>query len=280
MFGLICLLAPVLGAGSSPPPQVEEPSLAPPAWVEVAPGIEFARVEALRFTRDGRTGVAVVRLDPARCRLEPWHETEFPGENPATIEVWRKRLDAPIVFNAGLYDENRRHLGTIQRDGTDLPSSPHQAWKGVLVWGGEGTTPPARLLDLEEPEDRDQVSTYPTLVQSMMLFDRSGRLRVRRSAREAARTVVAEDGSGNLLVVVTEGRFTLWETAVLLQDSGLDLVQAMALDGGRESNLVVEAENVRYTSSAGNGPSSADQILRATAVLPAVVAVRPREARP
>jgi hypothetical protein len=241
----------------------------------VAPGIEFARVEALRFTHDGQAGVAVVRLDPASCRIEPWHEAEFPGEGPATIEAWQARLGAPVVFNAGLFDENRRHLGTIRREGQELPSSPHQVWKGALAANGqEDGEPSARLLDLSVGEDRERADAYPSLVQSMMLFDREGRLRVRRSDQEAARTVVAEDRGGHLLVVVTEGRFTLWEMAELLLEAGWDLEQAIALDGGRESNLRVAGPNLSYSSSDGGG-GSPDQILRAAASLPAVVAVRP-----
>jgi len=277
MFAGVCLLSLTLPAGAPAPHESDLPSLAPPVWEEVAPGIEFARVEARRFVQDGQAGVAVVRLDPSACRIEPWHEAEFPGEGPATIDVWQARLAAPVVFNAGLYDEQRRHLGTFRREGTDLPSSAHKMWKGVLVAGGDGEgQPPAQLLDLEDREDRERMARYPSAVQSMMLFDRSGRLRVRRTTQEAARTVVAEDEGGRLLVVVTEGRYTLWEMAELLLEARWNLVQAIALDGGRESNLRVSTPSVRYSSSEGGGTPSPDQFLRATTALPVVVAVRPR----
>ena len=104
--------APEFSRAADPPSAT---SLTPAIWIPVAPGIEFARVEALRVPHAGSAGIAVVRLDPARVRIEPYHEAEYPGAVPVTIDGWQKRLEAPVVVNAGLYDESRRHLGRLRR---------------------------------------------------------------------------------------------------------------------------------------------------------------------
>ncbi len=249
------------------------PSITAPVWTEAAPGLEFARVQALRYCREGSPGVALVRIDPARCRIEPHHESEFPGEPPAAIEGWMERLRAPVVFNAGLYDESRRHLGTLVRDGRDLGGIEHRTWKGMLVAAPVDSLPDAAVLDLAVPADLALAGRYRTAVQSMMLFDRGHAKRVARSDRIAPRTAVAADSAGRIVVAVTEGGYTLWEAADLLLESGLRLTAAIALDGGNESELAVESGAVSYRSYRAAGATG--QILRAGTTLPAVVAVTP-----
>src|SRR5262245_14803282 len=245
-------------------------SLTAPQWKELAQGVSFARVEAKRYCRMGSVGIAAVRLDPTRCRVEPYHELEF--SDPATILAWEARLKVPVVLNAGLYDTNRRHLGTLRRQGHDLGGSRHMTWKGVLVLDPrEAGLAPAALLDLSLPEDVALEAKYATAVQSMMLFDRHGEIRVRRSERIARRSAVAQDRSGRILLLVTEGAYTLWDTGALLRESGWDLVQALALDGGNEASLVVESNGLRYRSFE-NDRSGSDVATLVT--LPSILAVR------
>jgi hypothetical protein len=242
----------------------------------VATGLEFARVEARRYQRTGSRGVAVVRIEPARVRIEPHHEREFPEENAATIDAWQKRLGAPVLLNAGLYGEDRRHLGILRRDGRDIGGAPHATWKGMLGSGADSTpVPGAAVLDLSFPEDASRADRYPNAIQSMMLLDRRGDIRVRKSERTAPRSVVAQDREGRIYLIVTEGSFTLWETGRLLAESGWNIRCAMALDGGNEANLAVESETVRYRSHQGADPEADPDFFRSSVTLPSVLAVWP-----
>jgi len=264
-FGLYVMLA-----ANPIPPARANPSLTLPQWKEVAGGVAFTRVVATRYCQMGSPGIAAVRLDPARGRLEPYHELEF--SQTATIVEWEERLRAPVVLNAGLYDTHRRHLGTLRRQGRDLGGNRHVSWKGVLVLDPkEAGLAPAALLDLSLPEDVALEDKYATAIQSMMLFDRKGDIRVRRSDRLARRSAIALDNQGRVILLVTEGAYTLWDTGALLRESGWDLVQALALDGGNEASLIVEANGVRYRSYE-NDRSGSDVATLVT--LPSILAVR------
>ena len=265
LFGLYVMLA-----ANPIPPARANPSLTLPQWKEVAGGVAFTRVVATRYCQMGSPGIAAVRLDPARGRLEPYHELEF--SQTATIVEWEERLRAPVVLNAGLYDTHRRHLGTLRRQGRDLGGNRHVGWKGVLVLDPkEAGLAPAALLDLSLPEDVALEDKYATAIQSMMLFDRKGDIRVRRSERLARRSAIALDNQGRVILLVTEGAYTLWDTGALLRESGWDLVQALALDGGNEASLIVEANGVRYRSYE-NDRSGSDAATLVT--LPSILAVR------
>jgi uncharacterized protein YigE (DUF2233 family) len=280
---LLCLRGPGLAALLFGVPQAapardasdpSEASLTAPVWTELAPGLSFARVQARRYCRAGSPGVAAVRVDPARCWIAPYHESEF--TTPATVEAWQERLQAPVVLNAGLYDQDRRHLGLLRRRGQDLGGNRHGSWKGVLVFDPrEPNLPLATVLDLSSPEDQLLEPRYDTAVQSMMLLDRSGEIRVRKSDRLARRSAVALDQTGRILLLVTEGTYTLWESGALLRESGWDLVEAIALDGGNEATLIVNANRVHYRTFENDSESA----YTALVTLPSILAVEPREAR-
>jgi hypothetical protein len=112
-----------------------------------------------------------------------------------------------------------------------------------------------------------------------MLLDREGKKRVRRSDWHANRTVVATDRSGRLLIVRTEGAYTLWELAEWLAGSRLGVRQAMSLDGGFESQMCVRAGAVNYLSfgrwSVDNRGDRSLEGVRAK--LPAAVGLFPRK---
>src|SRR5262249_43834923 len=82
--------------------------------------------------------------------------------------------------------------------------------------------------------------------QSFMLFDQQGERRVRKTDQIANRTVVGQDRRGRLVVVTSEGSYTLWDFAELLQRSPLQLTHAMSMDGGHEAGLCVVSGRFRY----------------------------------
>ena len=83
---------------------------------------------------------------------------------------------------------------------------------------------------------------------------------------------MGEDGDHRLLVITTEGSYTLYDMAQLLKDSPLRLTHAMSMDGGSEAQMCVRAGRFHYASFGHWNPDAANEDLRAALVpLPAVV---------
>jgi hypothetical protein len=90
----------------------------------------------------------------------------------------------------------------------------------------------------------------------------------------ANRTIVAEDREGRLVVIVSEGGYTLWDFAHLLQRAPLGLTHAMSMDGGYEAELCVHAGDFRYASfGRWKGDAQEPSAPGAKVPLPAVIIV-------
>ncbi|MCB2192105.1 MAG: phosphodiester glycosidase family protein [Deltaproteobacteria bacterium] len=243
--------------------------VAGPQWQILAPRLEFALWENLTTSRSGSSRMALLRVDPKLYDFKVLAASK--GEDGQTAGEWREQSKALAVFNAGLYTPEGRHLGYLLQNGHEL--SPLVAQQDGLFLAGprEPDLPQARILDMRYTPFDPRLNPYQQAAQSLMLLDRFGMTRVRRSAKVANRTALAIDDKGRILVVVTEGGHTLWEMAQALKNSGLALREVMTMDGGAESQLAVAVGDFTYEHYGRVSP--APDLPWVRQALPAVLAV-------
>ncbi len=237
---------------------------------------ELFYLDAGAIVRRGSPRALVLRFS-GKPEFVPYHFKHDGLSAPRTIEEWAAHLNAPVVFNAGQFDEKLDYLGWLKRDGEWLSRAKKGPWKGLLVSGPLDGAVFGRIVDLDYAEAEIE-KRYRHVVQSMMLIDAEHKVRVRDSELTACRTVVAEDERGRILVLVTEGATTLGDLARWLPRAPLGVVRAMNLDGGVESQVAVRTPELTlaFYGQHGTGttglPATPGQIRYP---LPAVVAVRP-----
>ena len=185
----------------------------------------------------------MVRIDPERFRFSVYHYRVEGLDSPLTLGEWHQRTRALALFNAGLFLDDFSYLGLLYKDGRPLGGKRHGQWQGLFV--AEPLAPgvkKARVLDLRAEPFAEEKPAYQEAAQSLMLLDRRGTPRVRRSGKAAQQTVVGEDREGRLLVIMSRGEVPLWELAVCLRDGFRELSHAMAMDGGASSDMLIGSE--------------------------------------
>lgn len=244
-----------------------------PNWRTLAPGVEFATLRGEPFCQRGPAGIGVLRVDPARAKLRVRHYSLEREARPLGIVEWQARTGAIAVFNAGQYYPDLSYMGLLVAGGKPVSRRLHPGFKAALVAGPVSGGHAAHVLDLEhEPLDPARLA-WKEVAQSFMLFDARGTVRVRKSDRIANRTAVGEDASGRVLVVTTEGAYTLRDFAGLLKRAPLRLTLAMSMDGGQEAEMCVKAGGFRWASFGRWERREDEDVPGATVPLPAVIEV-------
>ncbi|MEW6262958.1 MAG: phosphodiester glycosidase family protein [Thermodesulfobacteriota bacterium] len=215
--------------------------ISPWVWQRLAAGLELGRATALRYIRLGDSSLTVLRFEPEFFSLVPKSHQEYEDKKLLDIEGWAARSpEAAALFNAGQYYPDKRYIGLLLKDGVDWGTGIHPVWKAMLLSGGPlggPALPLTRILDMQFHPFTQADNPYRYALQSFMLLDANGFIRVRRTDSLASRTAVAQDDRGRMLVIFVSGACTLQELAQLLLRSDLGIKQALALDGGFQSQL-------------------------------------------
>jgi uncharacterized protein YigE (DUF2233 family) len=248
-----------------------------PRFRTVAPGVDFARISGQPWCRQGSPEIGVLRLDPEKVRLRVRHTKPRRDERAPDVVQWLWQTEAIAVFNAGQYYPDYSYMGLLVSDGKVLSRRMHPTFRAALVAEPARDGPRASVLDLERDQLDPEKPGWKEVAQSFMLFDGSGRIRVRKSPQVAHRTAVAEDHDHRVLVLTTEGSYSLYDFAQLLKGAKLGLTHAMSMDGGAEAQMCIRAADFSYASFGSWDPGSEGRAPEAARVpLPAVITAEPR----
>lgn len=181
-----------------------------------------------------------IEIDPDLARFAIHHYAHENLAQPPTIEDWQKRTGHDVIFNAGLFRENFAYLGLLYKDGRSLGSRRHTTWQGVFVAEPlVSGVKKARVLDLAVEAFDEQHPPYQEAAQALMLLDRNRTIRVRQTGKRAYQTIIAETDKGRILVFKSRDVTSLYDIGRCLRDTLSIVRQAMAMDGGSSSDVLV-----------------------------------------
>jgi hypothetical protein len=224
-------------------------------WQTLAPGLE-SRVlipDAARpFTR-----MVALRIDPASVTFRA-HYT--PGE-PRTTQGWREALPgAALILNVNFFDPNHEILGMLVADGVTYGRS-YTDRGGMFAVRADSVRVQSLLAEPYAGEPLQQaVQAFP-----MLVVNGAAAYSGTRNDRLTRRTVIGQSADGRIIALATPLLgLTLAELSAYLPASGLGLVNALNLDGGGSTLLVVAV------------PGVVDYTIASFDAVPAVLAVYPR----
>ena len=225
--------------------------------------------------------LVAVEIDPNRYRFTVHYYQHDGFSDPLDIRQWQERTGHDLVFNAGLFRENYAYLGLLYGNGHSLGSKRHTTWLGLFVAEpAEDRSRRARILDLTFDTFDEEHVPYREVAQSLMLLDRTGKIRVRQTGKRAHQTLVAEQGDGHLLVLKTTEEVSLHALGECLRDTFPSLRQIMAMDGGSSSDVAISPSLRQATSKMAGFHDWMPLLEDSTTThvrLPAVIGISPRQ---
>ena len=245
-----------------------------PHWRTLGPGVEFATLRGEPYCRRGSSAIAALRLDPAHARLRVLHYSLVKSPKPLNIVEWQRRTGALAIFNAGQFYPDWSYMGLLISSGRTVSADPHPGFKAALVASPVRGAPRHSRAGPREAAAR---SGFAGMARggAVLHVVRSHRrnVRVRRTDHVSNRTAVIEDTRGRIVVITTEGGYTLADLADWVRHAPLAATHAMAMDGGYEAEMCVRTPTFRYASFGRWDDKETAVSPGAHAALPAVISV-------
>jgi len=248
-------------------------------WDQLAEGLALA-VWNPPATCPDLSPFIVLEIDPTQYRFSVHHYQEEPVSFPPDIHEWQARTGHDLVFNAGLFRENYAYLGLLYGKGQPLGSKRHNHWMGLFVAEPTASdSQTAGILDLAVDRFDEERPSYREAAQSLMLLDRTGKIRVRQTGKRAQQTILAERNNGHIVLLKTTSVTSLYAIAQCLRDAYPSIRHAMAMDGGSSSDLSIRP-GLRLAAEQLSGAHPWASLLNSGPTghigLPAVIGISPR----
>jgi len=173
----------------------------------------------------------ILRLDPSLFTFAIGYS---PGQ-PKPLVTWQEESGALIAMNGGFFTEAYLATGLIVVDGQ--ASGTSYVGFGGMVTIGEGGVDVRSLV--ERPYDPSETFSYALQAFPMLVLN--GAASYQTADLDAARrTVIGVDGDGRVLLIFASwGGLTLAELSSYLASADLGLVNALNLDGGTSTGLIL-----------------------------------------
>jgi hypothetical protein len=227
------------------PPPAPTPGL---AWRALRPGIELAQGNVeMGGSVDWLT---LVRIAPAQAVFRVRYA---PGA-PLRVRAWQAATGSRIVINAGFFTADHTATGLLIADG-QVHGRSYTGFGGMFsVRDGQ----PALRWLATQPYRPDQRITQAVQSFPMLAHDGGAISSIPEDGSRNRRSFIAVDRQARVVMGVTTA--PIWTltglAAYLVEQSGLDLSEALNLDGGASSGLwIAEVPEISLVDSIDGVPA-------------------------
>jgi uncharacterized protein YigE (DUF2233 family) len=220
----------------------------PTAWKELAPGVELRMLGVTEPSAVGDSPIAVVRVDPNGWRLELVGQSATGETSGRSAREWARRHGLAVAINGGMFLEDyTTHVGYMEIAGKVI-SSRINSYQSVAAFDPHDPAkhPPFRIFDLDVPGVSVQSirADYGSLVQNLRLIKRPGTNRWSQQDKRWSEAALGEDEQGRILFIYSRTPFSMHDLVRELLASGIGVVAAQHLEGGRLAQLYVKVGDV------------------------------------
>jgi len=221
-------------------------------WKELAPGIELRTLDA---------GITVLRVDPNGWQLSLAGLDKKSESGGRSARDWARKAELALAINAGMFAEDYvTHVGYLESRGQVL-SARVNSYQSVAAFDPKdgAAKPPFRIFDLDVPGTTLESirADYGSLIQNLRLIKRPGVNRWSQQEKRWAEAALGEDDAGRMLFIFAREARSMHDLIRALLGSGIGIVAAQHLEGGRLAQLYVNAGGVELELFDGAGSASA-----------------------
>ncbi|MBK7893984.1 MAG: phosphodiester glycosidase family protein [Candidatus Promineifilaceae bacterium] len=218
-------LPPAISATHTPSP------VADTGWQLLQAGLERRAIQLLDENGRQTENLTLLRIDPNLFSFEIGYS---PGQ-PKPLATWQEETGAFIVMNGGFFTPEFLATGLLVVAGQPSGSS-YVGFGGMVTMAGGGVD--VRSL-VERPYDPTETFDYALQAFPMLVLNGAAAYQT-ADFDTARRTVIGVDGDGRILLIIAGwGGFTLAELSSYLASADFGLVNALNLDGGTSTGLIL-----------------------------------------
>lgn len=273
-FFLLLLLASPCGAA----PQLQLPPFpesdeSEEIWQTLEPGLEYAE---LRLPGN-ETRLAALRIDPEYFEFVLCAASAG-DKKSATLGEWGAKEKLSAAINASMYLPDNLTSTGYMRTGEHVNNGRIMDRFGAFFVAGPRSVnlPQAQILDRDNPDWRNLLQEYETVVQNYRMTNSQRRILWSPGGPHYSISAVAQDGSGKILFLHSRAPLEAYSFVQQLLHLPLDVRTIMYVEGGAQAGLLIHSGGLKREMGGLHAPSFL-VTGNMKARLPNVLGIRPRQ---
>ncbi len=217
----------------------------PQRWVQISRGIDLLEIKAYTnsYLDDGK--LTIIRIKPEHFDFQLISSTETKRTKPG--QYWVESMGLNMLFNAGMYNltDGRSHRYYMRNFRHQNNSNLSVTENGIIAFNPKNeTVPKFGLYDLTQSDWKMIDTSYNTIIQGLRMIDGEGNpVFWKDRLQSCSMIIIAQDRDSNVYIIFSKTPFTQNEMIVNLTNLPMRLINAVYLEGGSRSNLIVSTPN-------------------------------------
>lgn len=215
-------------------------------WQILQEGLDYCEIDIGEDTVADSL-IVLLRIDPANWQFSLLMQSEQQDSVKRSARGWSEQAALPVVFNAGMYLQDRiRHVG-YARNGGHINQSrvPRDYLSSALFDPIDPADPPFQIADLDIDSLADLNARYRVVIQNLRLLKDSAENRWPPSTKRWSELALAQDSQGRALVIFCSYPITMYDFNELLRTLPVEIRKAQHLEGGIEAQLAIDLPNFK-----------------------------------
>ena len=215
------------------------------SWKPLLSGLDLLEIKAYTnpYVEDGK--LTIIRIKPELFNFQLISTTETKLTKPG--QYWVESLGLNMLFNAGMYNltDGRSHRYYMRNFRHQNNSNLSVTENGIIAFNPKNeTVPKFGLYDLTQSDWKMIDTSYNTIIQGLRMIDGEGNpVFWKDRLQSCSMIIIAQDRDSNVYIVFSKTPFTQNEMIVNLTNLPMRLINAVYLEGGSRSNLIVSTPN-------------------------------------
>ena len=215
------------------------------SWKPLLSGLDLLEIKAYTnpYVEDGK--LTIIRIKPELFNFQLISTTETKLTKPG--QYWVESLGLNMLFNAGMYylTDGRSHRYYMRNFRHQNNSNLSVTENGIIAFNPKNeTVPKFGLYDLTQSDWKMIDTSYNTIIQGLRMIDGEGNpVFWKDRLQSCSMIIIAQDRDSNVYIVFSKTPFTQNEMIVNLTNLPMRLINAVYLEGGSRSNLIVSTPN-------------------------------------
>ena len=211
------------------------------SWKPLLSGLDLLEIKAYTnpYVEDGK--LTIIRIKPALFNFRLISTTETKLTKPG--QYWVESLGLNMLFNAGMYNlkDGRSHRYFMKNYKHLNNSNLSVTTNGIIAFNRKNeSVPKFGLYDLTKSDWKMIDTSYNTIIQGLRMLDGDGcPVYWNDRVQSCSMIIIAQDRESNIYVIFSKTPFTQNQMIDNLLNLPITLINAVYLEGGSRSNLIV-----------------------------------------